>query len=142
MRFCGEIQQGGDLNTKVKPPKIAKKAKRKVLFFKAINYSVSTLVFATPTMAEGHDKVMKALGASKTWGEFKASIPASEFKEIKQLLRESEGYTSAEIRELIADDNLFDPATIPGLEDAEYPSMIASIQQSILPKDVAKKYGK
>jgi hypothetical protein len=113
-----------------------------VLFFKAIDYNGRTLVFAPPTMAEEHDKVMKALVASKTWGEFRACIPASAFKEVKQLLRECEAYTAAEIRELIADDNPFDSATLPGLENGEYPSMIASIQQSILPKDLADKYGK
>jgi hypothetical protein len=131
-----------NMNINVRPPKIATKAKRKVLFFKAIDYSAPTLVFAPPPMAEGHDKVMKALAASKTWGEFRASIPGSAFKEIKQLLRECEEYTDAEIRELIADDSPFDSATIPGFADGEYPSMIASIQQSILPIDVAKKYGK
>src|SRR5271168_4535372 len=127
------------MNTSVRPPAIAKKAKRQVLFFRAIDYNSPTLVFAPPKMAENHDKLMKALASSQTWGEFRAAIPASAFKEIKQLLKDCEGYNATEIRELIADDNPFDSAVIPGVAEGEYPSMIASIQQSILPKAVAEK---
>jgi hypothetical protein len=130
------------MNTNVKPMASGTKAKRQVLFFRAIDYGSRTLVFAPPQMAEDHDKVMKALTSSKTWGEFRASVPGSAFKELKKLLRERGEYNAKEIRELIADDNPFDPEAIPGFGDGEYPSMIASIQQSILPKDVAEKYGK
>ncbi len=129
------------MHTNVTPPKIAPKPKRKVLYLKAIDCSVPTLVFAPPTMAEGHDKVMKALASSKTWGEFRASIPTSKFREIKQLLRERGEYTATEIREMIADDAPFHSGDIPGVEVAEYPSMIASIQRSILPIGIAEKYG-
>jgi hypothetical protein len=130
------------MNTNVKAMASGTKAKRKALFFRAIDYNSPTLVFAPPKMAEDHDRVMKALTSSKTWGSFRASIPASAFKEVKRLLRERGEYNAKEIRELIADDNPFDSSAIPGLEDGEYPSMIASIQQSILPKDLANKYGK
>jgi hypothetical protein len=128
------------MSHKEKVSRVGRKVKRQVLFFKAIYSNVSTLVFATPEMAEGHDKVMKALERSKTWGEFRMAIPASEFKEIKQLFREREGYTAAEIREIIAEDQPFHAGEIPGVEDAEYPSMIASIQRTLLPKEIAEKY--
>jgi len=42
---------------------------------------------------------------------------------------------------MIADEEPFHSGAIPGVEDAEYPSMIASIQRSILPIDIAEKYG-
>jgi len=130
------------MNAIASPPGIATKAKRQVLFFRAIEYNGPTLVFAPPIMAERHDKLVKALASSRTWGELRAAIPESAFKEIKQLLKEGEEYNATEIRELIAEDNPFDSAVIPGVAVGEYPSMIASVQQSILPKGVAEKYGK
>jgi hypothetical protein len=93
-------------------------------------------------MAESHDRVMRALVNSQTWGEFRANIPASVLREIKQRLREGAEYTSAEIREMIAEDQAFHSGAIPGVEDAEYPPMIANDQQSILPAAIAEKYGK
>jgi hypothetical protein len=130
------------MNATITAPKLAAKAKRTRLFFKAISYNGSTLVFAPPAMAEGHHKLMKALENSKTWGEFRAAIAASDFKEIKQLFSERDECSAKEIRELTSDDQPFRADAIPGVEDAEYPSMIGGIQASILPVSIVEKYGK
>jgi hypothetical protein len=63
-------------------PKKAKRVRKKTLFFKVIDYNGRSLVFAPPRMAESHDRVMRALVNSQTWGEFRANIPASVLREM------------------------------------------------------------
>ncbi len=118
------------------------RSKDQVLYFRVVEYNGKALVFAPPKKAEEHDRLMKALERSKTWGEFKAAISASDLREIKELMREREELSAAEIRERIADDQPFQVSDVPGTEDAEFPSMLMSIQDRFLPPSIVEKYAK
>jgi hypothetical protein len=114
----------------------------KVLYYKTVEINGRTLVFASPVVVDGNANLRKALEESRTWGEFRRAIPASEFKEIKTGMRERNEYTAAEVRAIVADDQPFDAGTVPGVEDGEYPRLIASDQNSILPPTIFEKYAK
>jgi hypothetical protein len=54
----------------------------KTLFYRAVPHRPDELVFAEAAEAERISQIHHALTTAKTWGEFKALMPAKDFSEV------------------------------------------------------------
>jgi hypothetical protein len=113
-----------------------------VLYFREAPH-LPALIFATPERAEFIDRLHRAIGESKTWGEFRSRLPLGEYQSLY-----ADVYTSdPEVVERDADareprnDEQFSCDYVPGFSDGDYPPWLATEQHRFLPEDVLKAFG-
>ncbi len=87
-----------------------------------------SVLFAKRDNAEYVAKIREALYQSKTWGEFRANLPAGEWEDLEPQLDEP------------PDDEPFKADDIPGHADGDYPEWLRQSQLNWFPKDLIEKY--
>lgn len=93
------------------------------------------LVFATPERAELVSRVHRAIASAETWGEFRRLMPRVEYSHVVRAFDEN-----CEPRPRGTDP--FDPESVPGWSDGDYPPWLQSQMDRLLPYEVLKRYGK
>lgn len=88
----------------------------------------SCVLFAPRAAAEYVAQIRHALYNSKTWGEFRASLPDGEWSNLKPQLEEE------------PDDERFDPDDIPGHSEGDYPEWLRQSQLEWFPEELIGKY--
>ncbi len=95
-----------------------------------------TIVLAWPERAAYVAGLHRAIEESKTWGEFKMSVPADEFARI------------VEERLDFCDDppprdsDSFSDEQVPGYYDGDYPPWLQQEMESVVPSAILLRFGK
>ena len=93
------------------------------------------LVFATPEAANYTAKIYDAIAHSKTWGQFKWSMPSDEYDSIISYIFDD----SSEPRP--TDDDEFSMGEIPGFSDGDYPEWLQQEMEYIIPLKILQEFG-
>ena len=94
------------------------------------------LVFASPERARFIDQIHQAINQSKTWGEFRATMPEEEYRVLYNRIVEDWGVEDAP-----SEDDEFSSDSVPGYTDGDYPSWLQQEMDEVLPKDILDAYG-
>lgn len=94
------------------------------------------LVFAREERALLISTIHQAIDSSKTWGEFRAAIPAKEYSKIIVGAFEDGGERRP------AKSAPFDPEQLPGWSDGDYPPWLQSEMEAVLPRNLLRQFGR
>ena len=115
-----------------------------VLYARESPHGDPNLVFAPSERAVFVDRLHRAIGESKTWGEFRRRMPPGEiarvFEDVFSPATDKDTAEDAEYYEP-ADSAEFSSEAVPGFSDGDYPPWIASEQGRYLPPHVLTTFG-
>jgi len=94
------------------------------------------LVFAKPERAIEISQLHCAIARSRTWGEFRAAMPAGDYELIAAQLFDLDDLDRPD------DDEPFVPERVPGYVDGDYPPWLQQEMESVLPRKVVERFGK
>jgi hypothetical protein len=94
------------------------------------------IVFAEPDRAEYIARIQDAFRTAKTWEDLRRMLPKEDFSDV---LMAATGQS-----ELlpVCYEFVFEPESIPGWSDGEYPAWLQQEMQDVLPKQVLSTYAK
>ncbi len=95
------------------------------------------LIFLPEELALELAQIRAALDTSKTWGEFRANVPAHVYEEIMVGMKDDEDPEA-----LPQPENAFDANDIPGYEDGDWPVWPLQEMLNWMPKDIKRRFGK
>lgn len=101
------------------------------IVYRVVGYGFDSALFAEQEKAERLVRVRRALDQSRTWGEFRKSLPAGEW--------DTEFAESFD--EVPSDDDPFAADSVPGFADGDYPEWLLQTQLDWFPKELSAKYG-
>jgi hypothetical protein len=90
-----------------------------------------SVLFADRASAEYVAQIRNALYQSKTWGDFRRSLPGGEWEE----------NLADRFDEIPPDDEHFVADAVPGHADGDYPEWLRQSQLDWFPEDLIEKYG-
>ncbi|MCA2997682.1 MAG: hypothetical protein ING75_03675 [Rhodocyclaceae bacterium] len=93
------------------------------------------LVFATVDRARFVSKLHAAISSSKTWGEFRAAMPAEEYSSILADAFDEVGERRP------TSSSLFLSEQVPGVSDGDYPPWLQAEMETVLPLDILERFG-
>lgn len=96
------------------------------IVYRVVGYGFDCALFAKQERADRLVQVRRALNMSRTWGEFRMSLPAGEW--------DTEFAESFD--EVPSDDEPFVADTVPGFADGDYPEWLLQTQLEWFPKDL------
>jgi len=106
------------------------------------------LVFAEPEEAKRIDKIQTAFCESKTWGEFRQLMPATDYHEVIELWNEQYGHDVFEAHDDEGEPTLgrqgdveFNPEQIPWYCDGDYPKWLQQHMGDVVPAHILQRYG-
>ena len=109
-----------------------------VLYYRISPYG-NAVVIARESDAHRVDAIRKAIKTAKTWGEFRAMLPAGEWDSIACSMDLDED-PAEDIEDSFGDTHPFNAERIPGFSDGDYPDWLTQRMLDILPKDILDKY--
>lgn len=109
-----------------------------VLYYRISDYG-NAVVIARESGAHRVDAIRKAIKTAKTWGEFRAMLPAGEWDSIAYSLNPDED-PDEDSEDRFADDLPFNAERLPGFSDGDYPDWLMQRMLDILPEDILDKY--
>lgn len=100
-------------------------------------------LFVPQEHAQHLSDVYRALLLSRTWGEFWATLPASEAMRLKASLAGRAAGEEPEDAQRFApsDDGPFDPLVLPGVEDGDYPEQPSWLALDWFPRGLIEDLG-
>ena len=108
------------------------------LYYRVSDYG-NAVVIARESDALRVDAIRKAITTAKTWGEFRAMLPAGEWDAIAYSLDLGED-PDEDIEDSFGDAHAFNAERLPGFSDGDYPDWLMQRMPDILPKDILDKY--
>ena len=118
----------------------------KKLFYRIAGHN-GGVVFAPPDEAIRVSQIHKAIGESKTWGQFREAMPENDYFELVDRIvenrREAYEHDETEIHDdmfIPNDEDLFNGEQVPGLVEGDYPDWLQQDMDLYLPRDILDKY--
>jgi hypothetical protein len=109
----------------------------KTLFYRAVPHRPDELVFAEAAEAERISQIRHALTTAKTWGEFKALMPAKDFSKVLDSYVED----TEDVIEPPSEQEPFDFTCARGFEEGDYPTWLQAKMDRIIPYSILQKFG-
>jgi hypothetical protein len=116
----------------------------KTLFYRAVPHRPDELVFAKPAEANRISQIQCALKHAKTWGEFKALMPAKDFAKVLESYVENLSWNAEDddVVEPPSKNEPFDPIScVRGFEEGDYPTWLQAKMDCVIPYEVLRKFG-
>src|SRR5258708_23115524 len=94
------------------------------------------LMFLPKDLALELTQIYTALNTSKTWGEFKANVPAHVYEEVIEGMKDDEDPEA-----LPQSEDAFNPHSIPAYEEGDWPIWTLQYMLEWIPEDIQQQFG-